>query len=520
MLRLENIKIYKDLTEDEVVFEACQKYKLDFKYVKKYVIYKKSIDARNKDMIFYNYTIDIEYCGNKNIKNVKQVDKEDFKLNIDVKRKAETRPVIIGAGPAGLFCGLILIQNGIKPIIIEQGKKVEDRKKDVDKFLETGILNTNSNVQFGEGGAGTFSDGKLTTNSKNPLCRRVLKEFVNFGAPNQIIYINKPHIGTDNLINVISNMRNHIISKGGTFLFEEKVTDFEIYNNKIKSISTNRNKKIETDTVVLAIGHSARDTIEKLYNKGINMEKKSFSIGVRIEHKQEMINKSQYGDKIKLKLPPAEYKLAYHSKERSCYTFCMCPGGVVIGSSSNNGEIVTNGMSRFARDEENANSALLVDVTPDDFKGDSPLEGIYFQADLERKAFELGGKNFFAPIQKVGDCLENRKTTQIGTITPTYKPGVTFANLHELFPKYISDVLKEGILDFEKKIKGFATPDAIMTAIESRSSSPVRILRDENLQANIKGLYPCGEGVGYAGGIMTAAVDGIKCAIKILESEI
>lgn len=518
MLRLENIKIYEDLADDEVLKEACIKYKLDFKKVKKYIIYKKSIDARNKENIFYNYTIDIEYAGNPQNKNIKIVNEEEFNLKLNVKRKAETRPVIVGAGPAGLFCSLILVQNGIKPIIIEQGKKVEDRKKDVENFLKTGVLNTTSNVQFGEGGAGTFSDGKLTTNSKNPLCRKVLKEFVNFGAPNQIMYINKPHIGTDNLINVISNMREYIINQGGTFLFEEKVVDFEIENSRIKSVFTNKNQKIETDCVVLAIGHSARDTIEKLYSKGIKMEKKSFSIGVRIEHKQEMINNSQYGNKTNLKLPPAEYKLAYHSKDRSCYTFCMCPGGVVIGSSSNNGEIVTNGMSKFARDEENANSALLVDITPEDFKGESPLEGIHFQADLERKAFELGGNNFYAPIQRVEDFLNNKKTTKIGTIKPTYKPGVTYSNLNELFPDYVAQTLKEGILDFDKKIKGFANPDSILTAIESRSSSPVRILRDENLQANVKGIYPCGEGVGYAGGIMTAAVDGIKCAIKVLEN--
>ncbi len=518
MLRLENIRIYKDLTDDEVVKEACRKYKLNFKNVKKYSIYKKSIDARDKEKIFYNYTIDIDYIGEKNIGNIKAVNEEDFILKINVRRKSKTRPVIIGAGPAGLFCALILVQNGIKPIIIEQGKKVEDRKKDVEEFLETGILKLNSNVQFGEGGAGTFSDGKLTTNSKNPLCRKVLKEFVNFGAPEQIMYINKPHIGTDNLISIISKMRNYIIKMGGTFLFEEKVIDFEIEHGKIKSVITNRKKKIETDSVVLAIGHSARDTIENLYLKGTNMEKKEFSIGVRIEHKQEMINNSQYGNKTKLKLPPAEYKLAYHGKGRSCYTFCMCPGGVVIGSSSNNGEIVTNGMSKFARDGENANSALLVDIFPEDFEGKSPLEGINFQSKLEQKAFELGGSNFFAPIQRVEDFLDNRKTTEIGEIKPTYKPGVTLSNLNELFPEYIVQTLKEGILYFDKKIKGFANPDAILTAIESRSSSPVRILRDENLESNIQGLYPCGEGVGYAGGIMTAAVDGIKCAIKIAET--
>ncbi len=516
MLRLENIKIFEDLEEDEVLREACIKYKIDYKDVKDFSIFRKSIDARNKQNIFYNYTIDINYIGNKIIKNAKQVSKENFKLNIEVKRKSSQRPVIIGAGPSGLFCALILVQNGIKPIIIEQGKKVEDRKKDVEDFQKTGKLNVNSNVQFGEGGAGTFSDGKLTTGVNNPLCRKVLYEFVEFGAPKQIMYINKPHIGTDNLINIISNMRNYIINQGGLFLFEEKVVDFEIENNKLLSIITN-NRKIETDTAVFAIGHSARDTFETMYEKGIKMEKKNFSVGLRIEHNQKMINKSQYGTKTKLKLPPAEYKLVYHGKERSCYTFCMCPGGVVIASSSNNGEIVTNGMSQFARNGENANSAILVNVTPDDFKGKSVLEGMYFQKELEEKAFKLGGENYYAPIQKVGDFFENRKTTEIGKVKPTYKPGVTMSNLQEILPNYVINTLKEGIIDFDKKIKGFGDKDSILTGVETRSSSPVRIIRNEEFLCNIEGIYPCGEGAGYAGGIMTASIDGIKCAIKILE---
>ncbi len=518
MLRLENIKIYEDLAEDEVLKIACKKYKIDFKNVLDYRIFKKSIDARNKNNIFYNYTIDIDFKENKKIKNVKKVPKENFELNIHLKRKSSKRPVVIGAGPSGLFCALLLVQNGIKPIVIEQGKKVEDRKKDVDKFLRTGILDTNSNVQFGEGGAGTFSDGKLTTGVNNPLCRKVLYEFVNFEAPKQIMYINKPHIGTDNLIKVISNMRNYIIKQGADFLFEEKVIDFDVKKNKLVSIITQK-RKIETDTAVFAIGHSARDTFEKLYKKGIKMEKKNFSVGVRIEHKQEMINKSQYGTKTNLKLPPAEYKLAYHGKERSCYTFCMCPGGTVIASSSAKGEIVTNGMSTFMRDGENANSAVLVNVTPDDFKGNSPLEGMYFQRKLEEEAYKLGGENFYAPIQKVGDFFENKKTVEIGAVKPTYKPGVTMANLQEILPGYVIDTLKEGILEFDKKIKGFADKDAILTGVETRSSSPVRILRNEEFVSNIEGIYPCGEGAGYAGGIMTAAIDGIKCAIKILEKE-
>lgn len=543
MLRLENIKIYENLSEEEVLKKACTKYKINYKDIKDYKIYKKSIDARNKENIFYNYTIDINYSGNKKLKNIKFIPKENYELNIKNNRKSKVRPVIIGAGPAGLFCALTLVQNGIKPIIIEQGKKVEDRKKDVDYFLETGKLNLNSNVQFGEGGAGTFSDGKLTTGVNNPLSRKVLYEFVEFGAPKQIMYINKPHIGTDNLISIIANMRNYIIEKGGEFLFETKLIDFETENNKIKNVicqnlsilkdinivkkeelniikeADSNSFKLETDTVVFAIGHSARGTFEKMYEKGIHMEKKNFSIGVRIEHKQEMINKSQYGESSKLKLPPAEYKLAYHGKERSCYTFCMCPGGVVMASSSDKDEVVTNGMSKFARDGENANSAVLVNITPNDFKGDSPLEGIYFQKELEQKAFRLGGSNYFAPVQRFEDFLNNKKTTKIGKVKPTYKPGVTNCNLQEILPQFVVDTLKEGILDFDKKIKGFADGDSILTGVETRSSSPVKIPRNEDFESNICGIYPCGEGAGYAGGITTAAIDGIKCAIKILEKE-
>ena len=525
MLRLENIKIREDLSDEEVVREACRKYQISFSDVEYYSIFKKSIDARNKDDIFYNYTIDVKYTG-KGGKEIKKVTKESYQIDIKAKRKSEKRPVIVGAGPAGLFCALILVQNGIKPIVIEQGKKVEDRQKDVEEFLKNGKLNVNSNVQFGEGGAGTFSDGKLTTGVNNPLCRRVLKEFVNFGAPKQIMYVNKPHIGTDNLIHVISNMRNYIIENGGEFLFESKLVDFEIKDEKLVSAKyidlSNENqetKEIQTDSLVLAIGHSARDTFEKVHEKGLNMEKKNFSVGVRIEHKQTMINESQYGTKTKLNLPPAEYKLAYHGENRSCYTFCMCPGGTVMASSSNPGEIVTNGMSKFARDGENANSAVLVSVTPEDFKGESVLEGIYFQKELEEKAFILGGSNYFAPIQRVGDFLENRKTIEIGEVKPTYKPGVTLSNLQEILPDYVVKTLKEGLLDFDKKIKGFANEDAILTGVETRSSSPVRIVRNEVGESNIKGIYPCGEGAGYAGGIMTAAMDGIKIAINILEKE-
>lgn len=516
MIKITNIKIKADLSDDELFEKIYKKYKINKNDVTERRIIKKSIDARNKADIFYNYSVELE-CKNENkIKNVQIVKKEE-PFKIIVNRKSSKRPVIIGAGPAGLFSALTLAQNGIKPIIIEQGKTVDERKKDVEEFQKTGKLNTLSNVQFGEGGAGTFSDGKLTSGIHNPLCKIVLKEFYNFGAPEQILYINKPHIGTDNLINIIRNMRNEIIKLGGEFLFNEKVTDFEFENSKVTAVICG--KRIETDTVILAIGHSARSTFEKLYEKGVKMEKKNFSIGVRIEHKQSMINKSQYGEITKLKLPPAEYKMAYHGENRSCYTFCMCPGGTVIASSSEPETIVTNGMSVYARNGENANSAVLVNVTPNDFKGESPLEGMYFQKDLEQKAFKLGGSNYNAPIQRFEDFENNIKSTHIGEIKPTYKPGVTLSNLNEILPDFISKTLIEGIKYFDKSIKGFAHPDAILTGVETRSSSPVQITRNENKQSNIKGLYPCGEGAGYAGGIMSAAVDGIKCAIAVLTQE-
>lgn len=516
MIKITNIKIKADLSDDELFEKIYKKYKINKNDVTERRIIKKSIDARNKADIFYNYSVELE-CKNENkIKNVQIVKKEE-PFKIIVNRKSSKRPVIIGAGPAGLFSALTLAQNGIKPIIIEQGKTVDERKKDVEEFQKTGKLNTLSNVQFGEGGAGTFSDGKLTSGIHNPLCKNVLKEFYNFGAPEQILYINKPHIGTDNLINIIRNMRNKIIKLGGEFLFNEKVTDFEFENSKVTAVICG--KRIETDTVILAIGHSARSTFEKLYEKGVKMEKKNFSIGVRIEHKQSMINKSQYGEITKLKLPPAEYKMAYHGENRSCYTFCMCPGGTVIASSSEPETIVTNGMSVYARNGENANSAVLVNVTPNDFKGESPLEGMYFQKDLEQKAFKLGGSNYNAPIQRFEDFENNVKSTHIGEIKPTYKPGVTLSNLNEILPDFISKTLIEGIKYFDKSIKGFAHPDAILTGVETRSSSPVQITRNENKQSNIKGLYPCGEGAGYAGGIMSAAVDGIKCAIAVLTQE-
>jgi len=522
MKRINNIKIYEDLSSESLIKYICKKYHIIYEDILDWHIIKKSIDARNKSNIHYLYNISL------NLKNEKKYscfdDYKRFELpNISITNNTALQPVIIGAGPAGLFAALTFIKNGIKPIIIEQGKTVEDRKKDVDLFIKTGKLNINSNIQFGEGGAGTFSDGKLTSGINNPLCNIVLQDFYKFGAPEQILYLSKPHIGTDNLIKIIRNMRSYIIAHGGQFLFNSKLTDLHIKNNKVESITyENYNKEytIPVSNLILAIGHSSRDTFYKIYNKGLNMESKNFSVGVRIEHLQKNINLSQYGDKSKLKLPPAEYKLVYHDKEnnRSCYSFCMCPGGTVMASSSEENTIVTNGMSVFKRNGVNANSAILVNVTPNDFSSAHPLAGIDFQKQLEEKAFISGGRNYYAPIQKVGDYVNNTLSFNFESVLPTYLPGTTFYNLNDLLPNFINVTIKKALLHFDKQIHGFATPDALLTGVETRSSSPVKIVRGENLMSNIKGIYPCGEGAGYAGGIMSAAVDGIKCALAIIKN--
>lgn len=521
MLKINNIKIRKDITDYEVFEIAIQKHAIQKEDILDWHIARKSIDARKKDDVHYIYSLDIHVKDENKYKKLEKVKKSEIP-NIKIKNNLTTRPVIVGAGPAGLFASLILIENNIQPIIIEQGQPVEERKKSVDNFLKTGKLNISSNVQFGEGGAGTFSDGKLTTGISSPFCKKVLEEFVHFGAPKQILYLSKPHIGTDNLIHIIKNMREYIISKGGTFLFNTKVIDFEIENHQIVSLRTIHNRikeTIVTNNVILAIGHSSRDTFETLYAKGISMEAKNFSVGVRIEHLQEWINQAQYGTITKLNLPPAEYKLAYHSNNgRSCYTFCMCPGGVVMASSSEDDTIVTNGMSNFLRDGQNANSALLVNITPEDFKSNSPLAGIYFQKALEEKAFILGGSNYFAPVQRVEDFLKNQKSEFLGEVKPSYQPGFTLSNLNEILPNFVADTLQQGIQFFDTKLHGFAHPDSILTGLETRSSSPVKIMRNEKLTSNIDGIYPCGEGAGYAGGIMSAAIDGIKCAIALLEN--
>lgn len=521
MLRINNIFIRKDLNDSNIFELAIKKYGIKKEDILDWHISHKSIDARKKSDVHFVYSIDIKVKNETKYRKLEKVKKIEMPT-CKITKALTSRPVIVGAGPAGLFAALTLVQNNVQPIILEQGQSVKERKASVENFLKTGKLNSLSNVQFGEGGSGTFSDGKLTTGINSPFCKKVLEEFVFFGAPEQILYLSKPHIGTDNLIDIIENMRNYIISKGGTFLFNTKMIDIELNNNTITAVRTISNgleKTIPTNNVILAIGHSSRETFEMLYRNGVFMEPKNFSVGVRIEHLQEWLNKAQYGTITKLKLPPADYKLVYHSDNgRSCYTFCMCPGGTVMASSSEPNTIVTNGMSLFSRNGQNCNSALLVNITPNDFESSSPLAGIYFQKKLEEKAFILGGSNYFAPIQRVEDFFKNQKSKTIGCIKPTYQPGVTLSNLNGLLPQFVSETLKQGITYFDTKLFGFANPDSILTGIESRSSSPVKILRNEKLNSNILGLYPCGEGAGYAGGIMSAAVDGIKCALSLISS--
>ena len=444
MIRIKDIKIREDLLEEKVLEKALQKNRLQKEDVKKWYIYKKSIDARKKEDIFYNYTIDIELKDKNKEKRFEKI--EEYKMpEIKVKRTSKIQPVIIGAGPAGLFSALIFVENGIKPILIERGKRVEDRVKDVEEFINNRKFNPKSNIQFGEGGAGTFSDGKLNTGNSSIYSRKVLEEFVKFGAPKEIMYVAKPHLGTDNLVKIVKNIREYILQQGGKIFFEEEVIDFEIEKNQIKSVITPR-RKIETDSVILAIGHSARDTFKKLNELGVKIAPKNFAVGVRIEHLQKDINMAQYGNKTKLRLGSADYKLVYHaSNGRTCYTFCMCPGGKVMASNSEESSIVTNGMSNFARDGENANSAFLVNVKPSDFGSDHPLAGVEFQRKYERLAFELGGGNYNAPVQLVGDFLQDKVTTELGKVKPSYKPGYKFADLRECLPDFVCETMKEAL---------------------------------------------------------------------------
>ena len=468
-------------------------------------ILKRSIDAR-KTPVRFVYNLEVSFDG--------------FplppipRLSIPPKT-SKHRPVIIGFGPCGMFAALMLAKSGLRPIVLERGKCIEERQKDINNFWSNGVLSTHSNIQFGEGGAGTFSDGKLTTLIGSPLCSEVLETFIECGAPEEIRWLARPHIGTDILRDVVTNLRKTIEQYGGEVLFEHQVTDFEIQNGKLQKVIAG--EEYVTDHAILAIGHSARDTLEMLQGLGIDMRAKAFSVGARIEHPQELINLSQYGKDARA-LGSADYKLSYHTAEgRGVYTFCMCPGGTVVAAASEENMVVTNGMSYHARDGHNANAALLVGIEPADYGDGSPLSGIAFQRELEQKAFVAGGSNYHAPCQRLEDFMAKRASTVLGTVRPTYRPGVTPTALDTVLPSFVCNAMREALPVFAKKIKGYDLPDALLTGVESRTSSPVRILRDEQMQSNLLGLYPAGEGAGYAGGIMSAATDGIKIALKIIE---
>lgn len=519
--RINNVKI--SVTKSDQISEILKNIaaKIPCKIEKDSIeIRKKSLDARKKNNIQYVYTVDF-----KTVKVIKNPTKyglevaEEYKYHYPQSglEKISYSPVICGFGPSGIFAALILAEAGYKPIVIERGKMIAERFEDIKKFWSQGILNPESNIQFGEGGAGTFSDGKLTTQTKNTRSRKVLETFVEYGAPKEILYENKPHIGTDLLRNVIIKIREKIKQLGGEFHFESIMEDILIgKDNNLEGIVVN-GKVIDTNIVIIAPGNSSRDTFEMLHKKGVKMESKPFAVGLRIEHLQKDINESQYGE-MREYLGAAEYKLAHNGKERSLYTFCMCPGGLVINAASEENTVVTNGMSYHSRAGLNSNSALLVNVNPQDFDGSNNiLGGIEFQRQLEKVAYEQGGRNYKAPVQLVGDFLNNVTTVQLGNIYPTITPGYNFVNFNSFLPSFISETIKEGLNNFSGKMKAFQDKESVLTGIETRSSSPVRILRRDGESINIKGLFPAGEGAGYAGGIMSASVDGIVSAEEVIK---
>ena len=524
-IKINNIALSIDDDKSLLINKISKKLRVPKEEIVNFKIVKESLDARKKNDIKYIYCVEVEHKNEEKL--VKKLKDKDVRLetpsyNAEIEfgdKELKNRPVVVGFGPAGIFAALLLAEKGYKPLVIERGEDVDKRTETVDKFWKTGELNTESNVQFGEGGAGAFSDGKLTTRIKDTRCDYVLRELVKAGAPEEITYIAKPHVGTDLLKGVVKNIREKIKELGGEVLFSSKLEDIKIEDGKVNSIIVN-GKEIPCENLILAIGHSSRDTYEMLHKVGVFMEPKAFAIGVRIEHPQEVINKSQYGDMYNHpRLKAAEYRLTYQSEKlkRAVYSFCMCPGGVVVAAASENERLVSNGMSYHARDLENANSALVVTVGPDDFEGESPLRGMEFQRHYESLAYKLGGGSYKAPVQLLGDFMQDKVSTKLGNVTPSYTAGYVFEDLRKCLPPYVIEALKEAVVDFDRKIKGYGNYDSILTGIETRTSAPVRINRNENLQSvSIEGLYPAGEGAGFAGGIISAAVDGLKVAEKII----
>jgi len=548
MIRLTNIKLALEHQEHELEQAILSKLSLNKDQLVNFTVFKRGYDARKKSKILLIYTLDVETSVNDALlvqfsddNQVKETPDMAYKFVSQAPTTLKNRPVVIGMGPCGLFVGLVLAQMGFKPIILERGQEVRQRTKDTFGFWRKKILNTESNVQFGEGGAGTFSDGKLYSQVKDPkhYSRKVLHEFVAAGAPEEILYVSKPHIGTFKLVTMVEQMRAKIFELGGEVRFNQRVDNIHFtdvngnecttqgiegyQNQKVTGLTLSNGDHIETNHIALAIGHSARDTFEMLFDEGVYIKAKPFSVGFRIEHEQSVIDDARFGKNAGNEiLGAADYKLVHHcSNGRSVYSFCMCPGGTVVAAASEEGRLVTNGMSQYSRHERNANSAIVVGIEPEDFitsefasSRDYVLAGIDFQRRLEEKAFKLGGENYDAPVQLVGDFLAGRKSGEHGCVTPSYKPGVTYCDLSETLPAYAIAAIREALPAFDKKIKGFSMSEATLTAVETRTSSPIQITRDkETLQSlNTQGLYPAGEGAGYAGGILSAGIDGIKIA--------
>lgn len=523
MIRIREISLPPEHNVAQLPYEAAQALRISASKIRRLSIVRRSVDARKKPDVRIVYTVDVAVDGSEN-KILKQSGCKRASLANDKYYKppkcgksTDHRPVVVGFGPAGMFSALILALAGLKPLVLERGEDAITRHEKVQKFWETGELDIKSNVQFGEGGAGTFSDGKLNTGVNNPRIKWILEQFVKAGAGEDILFDAKPHVGTDVLLTVVQKLRERIISLGGEVRFCAQVTGILQQNGAITGLEVNGNETIACRQVIFAIGHSARDTFRYLQEIAVPLEAKPFAMGVRIEHPQEEIDKSQYGCNNPA-LPPADYKLVKHLDSETVYTFCMCPGGYVVAAASEERGVVTNGMSYADRDGENANAALLVTLNPKDFPSEEPLAGMYWQEEIERKAYSVGGNNYYAPAQRVGDFLAGCPSTGAGSVQPTYRPGVTWCDLHEVLPEKITGALKKALPLLDESLKGFAHPDSVLTAPETRSSSPVRIVRDDSHQSiGLRGLYPAGEGAGYAGGIMSAAIDGIQCAEALID---